>query len=367
LEADAGNKRTIAGADRTIAGNALALQAARFTLHAIQPKAKSKYSCTLHAEYRSPFSSLIKIFFMSEQSVVCYGEILWDVLPSGSLPGGAPMNVAYHLHKLNCNPALITSVGSDRYGTGLMELLSQWGIATDHVSINKYHPTGIVYAQPSGPHEMTYDIVYPSAWDFIHWEEKLTDLVQAADYLVFGSLACRNYTSANTLFKLLESATTKVLDINIRPPHFSPRVVEQLLQKADILKLNLAELALVAGWYSAAATITDKMQLLQDRFQLNTVVVTMGEDGAMLNMDGMVYQHPGYRVQVADTVGSGDAFLAALLSKLMEKASPEVMLDFACAMGAHIASYAGACPDYSTQEIKVGRLWKAAHLLKRIT
>ena len=288
---------------------------------------------------------------ITDKKLVCYGEILWDILPAGELPGGAPMNVAYHLHKLNLNPSLITRIGSDSYGSTLMELLSKWGICTDYVSTDNRHQTGVVYAKPGAHNEMTYDIVYPSAWDFIIWDDRYTSLMQDTDYLVFGSLACRNYTSGNTLFKLLESAKTKVLDINIRPPHFSPKTVEQLLHQTNILKLNLAELELIAGWFSSLQTITDKMQLLQDRFRINTVVVTMGSDGAMLNMEGSVYQHPGYRVQVADTVGSGDAFLAGMLSKLIDQASPDDMLDFACAMGAHIASYSGACPDYNIHEI----------------
>lgn len=285
------------------------------------------------------------------KQVVCYGEILWDIFPAGELPGGAPMNVAYHLHKLNRNPSLITRIGSDSYGSTLVNLLSKWGISTDYVSIDKRHRTGIVYANAGAHHEMTYDIVYPSAWDFIMWDDRFTSLMQDTDYLVFGSLACRNYTSGNTLFKLLESAKNKVLDINIRPPHFSPRVVEQLLQKADVLKLNRAELELIAGWFSTLRTVTDQLQLIQDRFRINTVVVTMGEKGAMLNMEGTVYQHPGYPVQVADTVGSGDAFLAGFLSKLIDRSAPEEMLDYACSMGALIASYTGACPDYHTNEI----------------
>lgn len=284
-------------------------------------------------------------------SCVCYGEILWDILPAGELPGGAPMNVAYHLHKLNRHPSMISSVGSDRYGSALIKLLSQWGITTDYISTNKTHATGIVYAQPNGLHEMKYDIVYPSAWDFIIWDDRYTTLMQETDYFIFGSLACRNYTTGNTLFKLLELAKHKVLDINIRPPHFSPRVVEQLLHQADILKLNGAELELIAGWYSTANTVTDKIQLLQDRFHLDTVVVTMGENGALLNREGINYQHPGYRVQVADTVGSGDAFLAALLSKLIDRSPPAEMLDYACAMGALIASKPGACPEYDTNEV----------------
>jgi fructokinase len=292
---------------------------------------------------------------MSEQSLskklVCFGEVLWDVLPSGTVPGGAPMNVAYHLRKLNHPVSLITAIGADNEGTALVNLLSQWGIGAEHCYIDPYHPTGMVYAQPKSPHEMVYDIVYPSAWDFILWDDSYTSLMQETDYLVFGSLSCRNYASGNTLFKLLESAKIKVLDINIRPPHFSRKTVEQLLHKATVLKLNETELELIAGWFSTSQNVTDRIKVIQDRFRMHTIVVTMGSNGAVLCMDGNIYRHPGYKVQVADTVGSGDAFLAALLSKLINRALPPEMLDYACAMGALIASYPGACPDYSTQEI----------------
>jgi fructokinase len=292
---------------------------------------------------------------MNEQitanKLVCYGEILWDVLPSGALPGGAPMNVAYHLRKLNYPVSLITATGADNYGTALLDLLSQWDIGAEHCYIDPYHPTGMVYAQPKSPHEMVYDIVYPSAWDFILWDDNYASLMQETDYLVFGSLACRNYTSANTLFKLLESAQHKVLDLNIRPPHFSRKTVEQLLHKATLLKLNEGELELVAGWFSTSRDVADSIKVIQDRFRIKTIVVTLGGNGAVLCMDGNYYQHPGYKVQVADTVGSGDAFLAALLSKLIHRSPPQEMLDYACAMGALIATYTGACPDYSMQEI----------------
>lgn len=288
----------------------------------------------------------------ANKKLVCFGEILWDLLPSGALPGGAPMNVAYHLHKLKHDVSLITTIGADHHGTALVDLLSQWGIDTAYCSTSKWYPTGIVHAQSNEHFEMTYDIVYPSAWDFITWDDRYTSLMQEADYLVFGSLACRNYTSGNTLFKLLELAKNKVLDINIRPPHFSRVVLEQLLQQTDILKLNLAELELIAGWYSPVQAITDKIQLVQDRFLINTIVVTLGDKGALLCMDGHCHQHPGYKVQVADTVGSGDAFLAAFLSQLIDRSPPETMLEFACAMGALIASYQGACPAYNTGEIK---------------
>ncbi|WP_081168206.1 PfkB family carbohydrate kinase [Niastella populi] len=297
------------------------------------------------------------------KKLVCYGELLWDLLPAGEWPGGAPMNVAYHLHKLKCDTTLISRVGKDKHGAGLIALLSQWGMSTDYISTNRYHPTGIVYAHAGDGHEMKYDIVFPSAWDHIIWDERFTSLMQDSEYLVFGSLACRNHTSANTLFALLEAAKTKVLDINLRPPHFSYQVVEQLLHKANILKLNLEELELIAGRYAALHTVADKVQLLQDRFGIGTIVVTLGASGAMLNMDGNIYRHPGYRIQVADTVGSGDAFLAGMLSKLIDAAPPAAMLDFACAMGALIASYTGACPNYHAGEIEKVKNFSRAEAL----
>jgi fructokinase len=287
----------------------------------------------------------------SGRKVVCYGEILWDILPSGALPGGAPMNVAYHLHKLNRDVSLITRIGSDSRGRELLNRLSELEICTDYIGTDQHQPTGIVYAQPKGPHEMEYDIVYPSAWDFIGWEDAYTTLMQQADYLVFGSLIGRHAASRNTLFQLLDSTALKVLDINIRPPHFSRTLIEQLLQNTDILKLNLSELDLIAGWYSPVQTVTDKIQLIRDRFFIKTMVVTLGGEGAILSMNGKLYKHPGYTVQVADTVGSGDAFLAAFLSKLMDNAPAGEMLDYACATGALIASYTGACPDYDAHKI----------------
>lgn len=287
----------------------------------------------------------------SGKRIVCYGELLWDILPAGALPGGAPMNVAYHLHKLGRPVSVITKVGADNYGRELLDLLSKWGIATNYSGIDNTYPTGLVHARSNEHHEMTYDIVYPSAWDFIEWNDTYTALLQQADYLVFGSLICRNPVSKNTLFALLESATTKVLDINLRPPHFNRPIIEELLQKTDVLKLNLAELELISGWYSSVPAIKDKLKLIQERFLINTIVVTMGADGAALCLNGDYYKHAGYKVQVADTVGSGDAFLAAFLSQLIDRAPPGEMLDYACAMGALIASYPGACPDYYTHEI----------------
>ena len=287
----------------------------------------------------------------NDHKVVCFGEVLWDILPTGALPGGAPMNVAYHLHKQQKNPALITSIGIDEKGEQLVKIFSDYGICTDFFQVDYEHETGKVFAEPNEHNEVVYDIVKPVAWDYIKWEDDFENLVSNANYFVFGSLVSRNNVSKKTLFQLLEYAENKVLDINLRAPHFNRRIVEELLSKADFLKLNLAELELITRWFSKHTSIEDRVRSITDKFKIQNIVVTMGEDGAVLYYNGNEYLQKGYRVDVLDTVGSGDAFLAGLLARLLDNASPVNALEFASGLGAFIATQKGACPVYNVDEI----------------
>ncbi|MGB8193555.1 MAG: carbohydrate kinase [Chitinophagaceae bacterium] len=287
-----------------------------------------------------------------QHKVVCFGEVLWDILPNGAVPGGAPMNVAYHLHKLGKNPALITRIGIDERGRELLDIFSGHGVCTDFFQVDYDHETGKVYAKPNEYHEMTYEIVQPVAWDFIAWEDDFNNLLKQAEFFVFGSLSARNKESKETLFRLLETAKNKVLDINLRAPHYNRQIVEELMAKADFVKMNLAELELITEWFSDYTSIEDRMQSLRDKFSIENMVVTLGGDGAILYRDGKTTKHNGFRVDVMDTVGSGDSFLAALLSKLMDNAGSEEALEFASGLGAFIATQKGGCPDYNIEDVQ---------------
>lgn len=288
---------------------------------------------------------------LSQYPVVCFGEMLWDILPTGALPGGAPMNVAYHLQKLGTNSALITKIGIDNFGKKLVNLLDESGVTTEFFYVDYENPTGLVYANVNDYHEVVYDIVYPSAWDFIEWKDEYHTLIGNSSYFVYGSLTSRNKVSRDTLNQLIEIAKTKVLDINLRPPHYHRTNVEYLLQKADILKMNIAELELITGWFSHFQTTEDRMKLMQDQFGIKTLIATMGGDGALVNHDGSFYRHPGYKVEVADTIGSGDSFLAGFIHQLLNGVSVEKAIAFASGIGAFIATQAGACPDYHIHQI----------------
>lgn len=288
---------------------------------------------------------------MPGKKIVCFGEILWDILPDKALPGGAPMNVAYHLHQLGEDPVLITRIGVDDKGKELLDILAAKNIDITNVQLDYDHPTGIVHATANEHGEMSYDIVSPAAWDHIVADETSVKLVSEADHFVFGSLSTRSKISRDALMQLLEVAKTKVLDINLRPPHFNRSIVSELLGKADIVKMNISELELVTGWFAEFTSTEERIALLQDSFHIPAIIVTMGGNGAIINWNGMWHQHPGYKVTVADTIGAGDSFLAALLSKTIEGKPIDEALDFASALGALVASKPGGWPQYELNDI----------------
>ncbi len=288
---------------------------------------------------------------MASASFVCFGEILWDILPNEEVPGGAPMNVAYHLQQLGNKPAIITQTGEDERGKKLLQLLQEQQIDTRYVFTTNQYPTGVVNAIPQPNGDMRYTIMQPVAWDFIPYNGESAYLVERADYFIFGSLAARSAVSANTLQQLLKVAKTKVLDINLRAPHYTPDTVTSLLTAADILKLNEEELVLITDWWGDFQTLEERTIYLQDKFQLQLIIVTKGAEGAMVYRDGHFYYQEGIKVKVIDTIGSGDSFLAAFMTHYADgKPIPEA-LSFATKLGAFVASSKGAWPAYKPEAL----------------
>jgi len=284
--------------------------------------------------------------------IVCFGEMLWDVLPSGKQPGGAPLNVAVHLHNFGQAVELISRVGHDALGAELLAFAAAKGLSTRYVQQGETHLTGVVKANVSDSHEVTYKIVQPVAWDYIQYEDALDSLVEQAKAFVFGSLAARSGATRETLYRLLQRAPFKVFDVNLRAPHYSCNVVTYLLRQANLVKLNHHELAEIMGWFGASPDEETALHWLADRFGLQAVCVTKGADGAVLWAGGQLHRSAGIAVQVQDTIGSGDAFLAALLKGWLAGQPPTEMLAFACAAGSLVATHQGATPAISAADVR---------------
>jgi fructokinase len=285
--------------------------------------------------------------------VCCFGEILWDLLPSGKMPGGAPINVGIHLKNLGLEVACITRVGNDSLGEELKKFMVSKGCADTWVQRDNDHPTGTVNVNITDRTNVQYEIVHPVAWDFIAATPSALEVSKDAYAFVFGTLACRNQQTRNTLFQLLEnSKAIKILDVNLRAPHYSKALIESLLPKADIVKMNEEELNIIHDWFEPAGpALEQKVKNLKFKFGLKKVIVTRGGDGALLLDESGLHQSKVYKVEVKDTIGSGDSFLAGMIKNFSLKTSPMQSLNYACALGALVAQHHGANPPIKESEI----------------
>ncbi len=287
------------------------------------------------------------------KNVVCFGEVLWDVLPTEKIAGGAPMNVSIRLQSLGINAKMISKIGNDELGKELLNIIKEKNVDTSLIQTDFTHSTGEVLVKLDDKGSATYTIVYPSAWDSILITKENIDAVREADAFVFGSLASRNTISRNTLLTLLKEAKYKIFDINIRSPFYSIEFLKELMDLSDFVKLNDDELLKVAqALGSKTDTIEDNILFLSKLTNTRTICITKGKDGAILYAENQFYRNKGFAVTVADTIGAGDSFLAALLSEILHTNDYQKAVEFACAVGALVASCNGANPVITNKEIE---------------
>ncbi|MFZ1291287.1 MAG: carbohydrate kinase [Melioribacteraceae bacterium] len=288
-----------------------------------------------------------------KKNIVCFGEVLWDVLPTEKVAGGAPMNVAIRLQSLGIPTKIISKIGNDILGSELISIIKNKNVNTSQIQIDEKIKTGEVLVKLDSNGIATYEIIYPSAWDKIELTKENKNLVQNSDAFVFGSLACRDEISKNTLMHLLGFAKYKIFDVNLRQPFYSISLIEELMHKSDFVKLNDDELLIIAKAFGSDKTeIEVNIKFISQKTNTNSICVTKGKDGAILFIGNKFYSHNGFKVKVEDTVGAGDSFLAALISKILTSKNYSESLEFACAVGALVAAQKGANPILDLLDIK---------------
>lgn len=285
-------------------------------------------------------------------NAVSFGEVLWDVFPEGKKIGGAPLNLALRMKTLGCNVAMISCVGKDTDGDDIVRYVDAQGLDTKSIIRSEDYPTGLVNVTVNDRGSASYEISYPSAWDKIHLTEYAHKLAEKADVIIYGSLVCRDTVSKSALETLLKYNAYKVFDVNLRPPHYKTPTIIALMHSADFVKFNdeeLLEIATAMG--SGGITMEEHMNFIAQNTGIEAMCVTRGKHGALLMWKGALYSNDGYVVKVADTVGAGDSFLATLVVALMNNATPQHALDYACAVGALVAAAQGANPVITESQI----------------
>src|SRR6266849_5158377 len=279
--------------------------------------------------------------------VIGIGEVLWDLLPSGPQLGGAPANFAYHAQALGARAGVVTRVGSDHLGGDIQRRLDAFQLPLDLVQVDESAPTGTVSVELGSDGNPCFTIHERVAWDRLIPTEAALRAVGTADAICFGSLAQRDELSRSTIQKLLnQSAQTslRVFDVNLRQSFYSRKVIEQSLELANTLKLNDAELPVLANLFGWDGDMETQVRMIADRFGLTVAAITCGAQGSFLYQRGRWSECQVRPVRVKDTVGAGDAFTAALVIGLLRKMDLDEINVAANEVARHVCSCEGGTP-----------------------
>jgi fructokinase len=288
---------------------------------------------------------------MNSNKIICFGEILWDIFPAGKMLGGAPFNVAASIHALGGNVQLISRVGKDSLGNEIIENIKAKGLSIKFIQSDNFHSTGRVLVALDKNGIAKYEIAQDAAWDFIEPTPTIINAVSEANAFIFGSLVSRS-ASKETLDILLNLSKFNVFDLNLRPPFYTLETLTQLMIKTNMLKFNDDELYEIANALGSPYHSLDQhIVYLVAKTNTPIICVTKGMHGAVLYHHGDWFYNSGYRVEVKDTIGAGDSFLATLVLGLLQDNSLQSTLNDACGMGALVASSNGANPSITIEEL----------------
>jgi fructokinase len=285
------------------------------------------------------------------------GELLWDILPEGPRLGGAPANFTVMAGHLGNHAAILSRIGRDDLGRDAIKLLDPLPIDTGHIQIDAAHETGRVSVTLNNG-QPEYLIHQPAAWDSLELSDEWLQLAERADAICFGSLAQRSLESRQTIQTLAaqtSSACVRVYDVNLRPPFYSGEILQESLELATVVKMNdtevpqvLALLGLPLDHEPASTRLRIGAERLLSEFPtLQMAAVTCGAHGSLLVTREGWHQHPGVRVRIADSIGAGDAFTAAMTHYLLRGADLATLNEAGNRWGAWVASQSGAMPALS--------------------
>ncbi len=290
------------------------------------------------------------------KTILSFGEILWDILPDRTVLGGAPFNFAYRAHDLGYRCAMISRVGNDRLGEKALRAMTALGLDTSLVQHDDRLPTGTVKVVFDTRGVPDYDIIPDVAYDNIQLSPGIERAASEADALCFGVLAQRRETSRRTLRSLIRSAghALKFLDINLRKECFTEETIGYSLEEADVLKLNEDEAVTLSRMLSPGVeALPEICEKIIDTCSLRHCLVTLGPRGAFAaSASGERVYTPGIDVPIADTVGSGDAFSAGFLTKLLDGASLKEACAYGNVLGTVVATQQGATAAVGTEDIR---------------
>lgn len=290
-------------------------------------------------------------------TILGLGELLWDMLPAGPQLGGAPANYSVMAGRLGNHATVLSRIGRDALGERALETLKPFPVDCGQLQEDSAQETGRVTVKLEDG-QPSYTIHQPVAWDFFELTEAWLSEAAKSDAVCFGSLAQRSSQSRRTIHALVRATRRKckrIFDVNLRTPFYDKEIVFESLKLASVMKMNDAEVPLVLELleFPAAASLREGAERLIDSFEdLELVAITRGGEGSLLVGRSETNEHPGIPIKVADTIGAGDAFTAAMTHYLLRGAPLSVLNEAGNRWGSFVASQSGAMPEISPETLQ---------------
>lgn len=276
--------------------------------------------------------------------ILSFGEIIWDVYENESFIGGAPLNLAAHCSKQGADSFMLSSVGNDDLGKDALEIVKNFNVNIDFVTINEEKETGkcIVTLNENGV--PSYNVLTDVSYDYIKSPDNINEL--QFDFFCFGTLALRSRENLETVKSILKNGNIKKVycDINIRPPFFSENVILFALQNSNILKISDEELHFVTD----VCGLKNLEDIAEKYSNLEFILLTQGENGATVYdcKNKKTYTRTAPKVEVKSTVGAGDSFGATFICEFFKTNDIEKSLKKATEISAFVVSKKEAIPEY---------------------
>lgn len=263
--------------------------------------------------------------------VLVVGEALMDIAASSNstveMPGGGPANVALGLARRGVEVSLLTSLGRDARGHAISAHLEKSGVS---VLPESFHDGATSSARA------TVDATGAASYDFdIAWQLPTEVDLVGTPVLHTGSLAAFLAPGADTLAMMLGAhpETIVTFDPNIRPalvgsPAAARARFEELAARSDVVKLSDEDADFLFPGHDPSAVI-DAILRLGPRL----VAVTRGASGAILATGSDRVELAAPRVEVVDTIGAGDTFMASLVAEPAVRTGAPVSADDLAAIG----------------------------------
>jgi Sugar kinases, ribokinase family len=280
--------------------------------------------------------------------IVGLGEALWDMLPEGKKIGGAPANFAYHVSQFGLESCVVSAIGNDALGNEILDVFHEKNLKYQLEKVD--FPTGTVQVELDAEGVPCYEIKEGVAWDNIPFTEALQTLALSTRSVCFGSLAQRSKVSRETINRFLDTmpdgeGQCKIFDINLRQNFYDKEIIENSLNKCNILKINDEELVIISRMFGyPGIDLQDTCWKLINKYELKMLILTCGTNGSYVFASGEVSFLETPNVNVADTVGAGDSFTAAFCASIIKGKSVREAHKLAVDVSAYICTQSGAMP-----------------------